>query len=195
MSRWLVTGGSGFLGINLIRELVGRGHEVVSLDIEPFTYPDMMDRIDHHIVDIRDRKAVDEHMAKNIDVFMHGAAALPLYKKADILTTNVQGARNVIESAEAHGVKRGIYISSTAVYGIPEKHPIFEDDPMVGVGPYGSTKIEAEGIVNDFRKKGMTITTIRPKSFVVPHDRQRKESLPASSCGRPVQRHNPVSGV
>ncbi len=57
MSRWLVTGGTGFLGINLIRELVNRGHEVVSLDIEPFDYPDMKDRIDHHVVDIRDREA------------------------------------------------------------------------------------------------------------------------------------------
>ncbi len=168
MSRWLVTGGTGFLGINLIRELVNRGHEVVSLDIEPFDYPDMKDRIDHHVVDIRDREAVDLHMSKDIDVFMHGAAALPLYKKSDILTTNVQGTRNVLESAGKYGVNRGIYISSTAVYGIPEKHPIYEDDPMVGVGPYGCTKIEAEGMVKEFRKKGMVITTIRPKSFVGP---------------------------
>lgn len=168
MSRWLVTGGSGFLGINLIRELVERGHEVVSLDIEPFTFSDMKDRIDHHVVDIRDREAVDAHMSKNIDVFMHGAAALPLYRKSDILTTNVQGTRNILESAEKYGVKRGIYISSTAVYGIPEKHPIYENDPLVGVGPYGCTKIEAEGIVREFREKGLTITTIRPKSFVGP---------------------------
>lgn len=168
MSRWLVTGGSGFLGINLIRELVKQGHDVVSLDIEPFTYPDMVDKVEHHICDVRDREAVDIHMAKNIDVFMHGAAALPLYKKSDILTTNVQGTRNVLDSASEQGVNRGIYISSTAVYGIPEKHPIFEDDPMVGVGAYGSTKIEAEGIVQDYRKKGMTVTTIRPKSFVGP---------------------------
>jgi len=168
MSKWLVTGGSGFLGINLIRELVNRGHQVVSLDIVPFTFPDMADKIDHNVVDIRDRAEVDKHMSKDIDFFMHGAAALPLYKKADILTTNVQGTRNVIESAKDHGVLRGIYISSTAVYGIPEKHPIFESDPLVGVGPYGCTKIEAEGIVNEFREKGMTITTIRPKSFVGP---------------------------
>jgi len=168
MSRWLVTGGSGFLGINLIRELVGRGHEVVSLDIEPFSFPDMKDRIEHHVVDIRNRKAVDAHMSENIDVFMHGAAALPLYRKSDILTTNVQGTRNVIESAKEHNVNRGLYISSTAVYGIPEKHPIYEYDPLVGVGPYGCTKIEAEGIVKEYRDRGMTITTIRPKSFVGP---------------------------
>lgn len=168
MSRWLVTGGSGFLGINLIRYLVEKGHQVISIDIEPFTHPDMADRIEHHLVDIRDRKAVDGCMSRDIDVFMHGAAALPLYKKSDILSTNIQGARNVLESALAHGVMRGINISSTAVYGIPEKHPLYEDDPMVGVGPYGHTKIEAEKIVREFREKGMTITTLRPKSFVGP---------------------------
>lgn len=168
MSRWLITGGSGFLGINLIRMLIEKGHEVVSLDIEPFTYKDMADRIEHHLVDIRDRSAVDVHMANGIDYFMHGAAALPLYKKSDILSTNVQGTRNVLESANQHGVNRGVYISSTAVYGLPEKHPLYEDDPMIGVGPYGVSKIEAEEIVREFRQKGMTITTIRPKSFVGP---------------------------
>jgi nucleoside-diphosphate-sugar epimerase len=168
MSRWLVTGGSGFLGINLIRELVRRGHEVVSLDIEPFIYEDMKNRISHHVVDIRNREAVDRHMSQNIDVVMHGAAALPLYSKHDIYTTNVDGTLNVLDSAHQHGVTRGVYISSTAVYGIPEKHPLYENDPLVGVGPYGETKIRAEGAVRDYREKGMHITTIRPKSFIGP---------------------------
>ncbi|MCK9523531.1 MAG: NAD-dependent epimerase/dehydratase family protein [Proteobacteria bacterium] len=168
MSKWLVTGGSGFLGINLIRMLVAQGHDVISLDIEPFTYEDMRERIAHHVVDVRDRAAVDRHMAQGVDVVMHGAAALPLYKKKDILSTNVLGTRHVLDSALTHGVMRGIYISSTAVYGLPEKHPLYEDDPMVGVGPYGTTKIEAEQIVKDYRDKGMCLTTIRPKSFVGP---------------------------
>ena len=168
MSKWLVTGGSGFLGINLIRSLVKQGHEVISLDIAPFTYKDMIDKIDHRIVDIRDKEAVDKAMSEDIDVFMHGAAALPLYKKSDILSTNIEGSRNIIQSAFENGVNRGIYISSTAVYGIPEKHPLFEDDPLVGVGPYGHAKIEAEKIVREYREKGMTITSVRPKSFVGP---------------------------
>jgi len=168
MSKWLVTGGSGFLGINLIRYLLDKGHQVVSIDIEPFVSSDLADRIEHRVVDIRNRKAVDECMSGGIDVIMHGAAALPLYKKSDILSTNIQGTRNVFESALASGVKRGIYISSTAVYGIPEKHPLYEDDPLVGVGAYGHTKIEAEKIAREFREKGMVITTIRPKSFVGP---------------------------
>ena len=168
MSKWLVTGGSGFLGINLIRALVARGHEVISLDIEPFTYEDVKDRIEHHVVDIRDEDMVNHFMSQNVDVFMHGAAALPLYKKEDIFSTNVDGTANVLAAAYKHGVHRGIHISSTAVYGIPKKHPIYEDDELVGVGPYGETKIEAEKKVHEYRQKGMCITTIRPKSFIGP---------------------------
>jgi len=168
MSRWLVTGGSGFLGINLIRHLVRNGHQVVSIDIEPFTYPDMAGVVEHHLMDVRDAEAIDGLIAGGFDVVMHGAAALPLYKKSDILSTNIQGTRNVFESSYRHGVKRGIYISSTAVYGIPKKHPLYEDDPLVGVGPYGHTKIESERIVAGYRELGMSIATIRPKSFVGP---------------------------
>lgn len=168
MARWLVTGGSGFLGINLVRHLLARGHTVVSLDREPFEYPDAADRIVHVLGDVRDRATVDACMARGIDVVMHGAAALPLCTRTDILTTNVEGTETVLASALAHGVTRAVYISSTAVYGIPKKHPLYEDDPLVGVGPYGVSKVAAEERVRRYRAKGMTITTIRPKSFVGP---------------------------
>ncbi|MBN2527895.1 MAG: NAD-dependent epimerase/dehydratase family protein [Deltaproteobacteria bacterium] len=166
--KWLVTGGSGFLGINLIRKLVAQGHQVISLDIEPFTYTDVKESIEHHVVDIRNKRLVNHFMSQNVDVFVHSAAALPLYKKEDIYSTNVEGATNVFDAAYANGVYRGIHISSTAVYGIPKKHPIYEDDPLVGVGPYGETKITAEKRVREYRQKGMCITTIRPKSFIGP---------------------------
>lgn len=168
MAKWLVTGGSGFLGINLTRYLLDKGHEVVTLDKLPFDYPDKSDRLSHFQADIRDRTAVDHCMDMGFDVVMHGAAALPLEPKKEILTTNIDGARNVIDSAFEHGVKRSIYISSTAVYGIPKKHPIYETDPVIGVGPYGEAKVQSEAMVRKFREKGMKITTIRPKSFIGP---------------------------
>ena len=167
MAKWLVTGGSGFLGINLIRYLLERGEEIVSLDLQPFTYEDCKDRIVHIQGDVRDKPTVDRCM-EGVDIVMHGAAALPLYPKKDIYTTNIDGTAKVFESALEHGVHRGIYISSTAVYGLPDHHPIYEDDPLIGVGPYGEAKIEAEKIVRMFRERGATITTIRPKSFVGP---------------------------
>ncbi len=167
MAKWLVTGGSGFLGINLIRYLLGKGEEIVSLDLLPFTYEDCVDKIVHVQGDVRDMDTVNMCM-EGVDIVMHGAAALPLYPKKDIYTTNIDGTAKVFQSAMEHGIKRGIYISSTAVYGIPDHHPIYEDDDLVGVGPYGEAKIEAENLVKMFRQRGMTLTTIRPKSFIGP---------------------------
>jgi nucleoside-diphosphate-sugar epimerase len=54
------------------------------------------------------------------------------------------------------------------VYGIPDHHPLLETDPMQGVGPYGQAKVDAEGVIAEFRKKGLCIPVIRPKSFVGP---------------------------
>jgi nucleoside-diphosphate-sugar epimerase len=165
--RVLVTGGSGFLGINLIRFLLDRQYAVVSLDKEPFDYPDCRDRVEAIAGDIRDRAAVDRAM-KGIEIVVHCAAALPLYSKADIISTDVDGTRNVLASAHAAGVDRVIHISSTAVYGVPDHHPLFETDPLVGVGPYGEAKIAAEQLCVDYRAKGMCVCIFRPKSFVGP---------------------------
>jgi nucleoside-diphosphate-sugar epimerase len=162
----LITGGAGFLGINLTRYLLARGHRVVSLDIADFDYPER-DRVVVHKGDIRDRAAVDRAM-QGVNIVVHSAAALPLYSEADIFSTDIDGTRNVFESAFAHNVERAIQISSTAVYGVPDHHPIYETDPLIGVGPYGKAKIEAEKICESFRARGMCVPIIRPKSFVGP---------------------------
>jgi len=166
MSNYLITGGSGFLGINLIRFLLARGHKVRSIDFAPFDYPEK-EMIQAVLDDIRNKKAVDQCM-QDIDIVVHAAAALPLYKKEEIFSTDVDGTRNIFEAASKYGVQRIIHISSTAVYGIPDHHPLYEDDDLSGVGYYGQAKILAEEICNDFRKKGMCVSIIRPKSFVGP---------------------------
>jgi nucleoside-diphosphate-sugar epimerase len=74
----------------------------------------------------------------------------------------------VLESARRHGVPRFVHISSTAVYGIPDHHPILEDDPLQGVGPYGEAKIAAEQACLEFRSQGLCLPILRPKSFVGP---------------------------
>jgi nucleoside-diphosphate-sugar epimerase len=61
-----------------------------------------------------------------------------------------------------------IQISSTAVYGVPKKHPIYEPDPLVGVGPYGQAKIDADEICRQAIKEGYPVSIIRPKSFIGP---------------------------
>lgn len=166
MARYLITGGAGFLGINLARHLLARGCEVTSLDVAAFDYPER-DRVRAVDGDIRDRAAVADAM-EGADVVVHCAAALPLYSKEDIFSTDVDGTRNVIDEAARRGVERFVQVSSTAVYGIPDHHPIYEDDEMVGVGAYGEAKIQAEQVCLEYRRKGMCVPIVRPKSFVGP---------------------------
>ena len=166
MSCYLITGGAGFLGINLTRYLLGKGHSVVTLDIAPFDYPEK-GKINAILGDIRDKTDVDNSM-KGVDIVIHCAAALPLYSKEDIYSTDVVGTTNVLDSAFNHKAQRFIQISSTAVYGIPDHHPLLENDKLEGVGPYGQAKIDAEAACLEYRKKGLCVPIIRPKSFIGP---------------------------
>jgi nucleoside-diphosphate-sugar epimerase len=84
------------------------------------------------------------------------------------MTTDVDGTRNVMTAALEAGVERAVMISSTAVYGIPDHHPLAENDRLVGVGPYGQAKIMAEEQCLEARRKGLCVPIIRPKSFVGP---------------------------
>ncbi len=163
----LVTGGAGFLGINLIRYLYERGFDLVSLDMADFDYPDMKDKIATVKGDIRNERDVESAM-QGVDMVVHTAAALPLYSPKDIYTTDVEGTRMLLEVAYRHKVDRFVMISSTAVYGIPDHHPLYENDRLQGVGPYGEAKIQAEMVCLEYRGKGMIVPIIRPKSFIGP---------------------------
>ncbi|MBI5731174.1 MAG: NAD-dependent epimerase/dehydratase family protein [Ignavibacteriales bacterium] len=163
----LVTGGAGFLGINLIRYLLERNHEIVSLDISDFDYPDVKDKIKIIKGDIRNKVTVESAM-QNVDIVIHAAAALPLYSPDEIYTTDVKGTHTLLHEAFMNKVERFIHISSTAVYGIPDHHPLYENDKLDGVGPYGKAKIEAENLCIEFRKKNMCVPILRPKSFIGP---------------------------
>ncbi|MCX7875427.1 MAG: NAD(P)-dependent oxidoreductase [Melioribacteraceae bacterium] len=163
----LITGGAGFLGINLIRHLIKENHNIISLDIADFDYNDVKNRITIFKGDIRDKDLLNK-IINDVDIIVHSAAALPLYKKEDIFSTDIDGTRNLLEEAKKKNVKRFIHISSTAVYGIPDHHPIYEDDKLDGVGYYGHAKIEAEKICLEFRNNGMCVPILRPKSFIGP---------------------------
>ena len=164
----LITGGSGFLGINLIRHLLGVGVGALTvLDTAGFEYPDVRERVRFVQGDIRSRNTVALSM-EGIDVVVHTAAALPLYSPEEIYSTEVDGTRVLLEEVSRRGIGRFIHISSTAVYGIPNHHPIYEHDKLDGVGPYGKAKILAEEVCHEYRQKGMCLPVLRPKSFVGP---------------------------
>lgn len=163
---FLVTGGAGFFGINMIRYLLAKGQRAVSIDIAPFDYPEK-DRVRVVTGDIRSIDALRAAM-DGVDVVIHAAAALPRHSPGDIHSTDVIGTNNVLAVAHDYGVERVVHISSTAVYGIPDHHPLYEDDRLHGVGPYGRAKIEAEQACLAARERGMVVPILRPKSFVGP---------------------------
>lgn len=165
-----VTGGSGFLGINLIRLLLDQPEveQIVSYDLVEFDYPEARNpRLTSVAGDIRDPDGVAAAMA-GCDLVVHGAAALPLYSPRDIYTTDVIGTRTVLAAAQTAGVERFVHVSSTAVYGIPDHHPLREEDPRKGVGPYGRAKVQAEEVCEAARARGMVVPVVRPKSFIGP---------------------------
>jgi nucleoside-diphosphate-sugar epimerase len=164
----LITGGSGFLGINLVRHFLQKGFQYITvLDIADFDYPDVKDKINFIKGDIRDKKTVAVAMA-DVRWVVHTAAALPLYKVEDIYSTEVEGTKNLLAEAFQNNVDRFVHISSTAVYGIPDHHPLLETDKLDGVGPYGNAKILAEEACFEYRRKGLCVPLLRPKSFVGP---------------------------
>ncbi|PID79528.1 epimerase [bacterium DOLJORAL78_65_58] len=157
------------MGINLIRYLLDLDTDlrIRSLDYAPFDYADCRDLIEIHTADIRDTEAVEAAM-QGVDLVIHCAMALPLYDEDDIMTTGIDGTRLLLETARRHEVDRFVHVSSTAVYGIPDHHPLLETDPMDGVGPYGKAKVAAEHVCEEFRAQGMCVPVIRPKSFIGP---------------------------
>lgn len=164
--RIAVTGGSGFLGINLVRALLARGISVRSIDVLPFDYPEK-NSVEVYTGDIRDAHFLASAM-EGVDMVVHTAAALPLYAPEDIYSTDVVGTKNVLAAAFATGAARVVHISSTAVYGIPDHHPLYETDRLQGVGPYGEAKIAAERMCEEYRAQGRCVPVIRPKSFIGP---------------------------
>lgn len=166
--HYLVTGGAGFLGINLVRYLLARGQRVTSLDLAPFDYEDCRAQVREVRGDTRDPRTVRDAV-QGTHIVVHCAAALPLYTPEDIRSTDVDGTRNVLEAAHEAGCERAVHVSSTAVYGIPDHHPLLEDDRLDGVGPYGQAKVDAEAVCVELRNRhGMCIPIIRPKSFIGP---------------------------
>lgn len=161
----LITGGAGFLGLHLASFLEKQKFYLTLVDINTFDKTEYPGDYRLVITDVRDRKKMFE-LAEKQDVIIHAAAALPLSPKQEILDVNIEGTKNMLDAFIKSRGKRFIHISSTAVYGVPKKHPIFESDPLIGVGPYGQSKIEAEKLCFAAIEKDLPLTIIRPKTFV-----------------------------
>ncbi|MBI4137301.1 NAD(P)-dependent oxidoreductase [Candidatus Roizmanbacteria bacterium] len=161
----LITGGAGFLGLHLVKYFEKKNFTITLVDIAKYEPSEYNKRHRLLNIDVRKKYLLDKAI-RGQDYIIHAAAGLPLWSKEDIISTNVEGTRNVLSLARKHHVKRTIFISSTAVYGVPKKHPVYENDPLVGVGPYGHSKIEAENACWRAIRQRVPVTIIRPKTFV-----------------------------
>jgi nucleoside-diphosphate-sugar epimerase len=166
--RWAISGGAGFLGLHLARRLLADGNDVRTLDVVPLDDPGLEASVEELRGDVRDPGDA-ARLTHGADVLVHAAAALPIQASREaIRSVNVEGTAVTLAAALEAGVQRAILISSTAVYGVPKVHPLSEDAPLVGVGHYGESKIEAEEVARDFARRGLDLVILRPKTFLGP---------------------------
>ncbi len=161
-----ISGGAGFLGLHLARRLLADGETVRTLDVVPLDDAGLEASVEELHGDVRDPAAV-RRLVAGAEVVVHTAAALPIQaSRASIFSVNVDGTANVLAAALEAGARRVVFISSTAVYGVPDRHPIVETDPLAGVGWYGESKIRAEDVCRAFGARGLETVIVRPKTFV-----------------------------
>jgi nucleoside-diphosphate-sugar epimerase len=166
--RWAISGGAGFLGLHLARRLLAAGHEVRTLDLAPLDDAELERGVEELRGDVRSERDA-RALVEGTRILVHAAAALPIQGSRDsIRSVNVDGTATLLAAAAEAGVRRVLLVSSTSVYGVPKVHPIHEDDPLVGVGAYGESKIEAEQVTRDFGRRGLEFVIVRPKTFIGP---------------------------
>jgi UDP-N-acetylglucosamine 4-epimerase len=182
MASYLVTGGAGFIGSNIVEELVKRGKRVRVLDsfitgdinnIKPF-----LNKIELVRGDIRDKKAVNKAL-KGVDFVIHQAALRSVAKSVeDPFQTNdinVFGTLNLLVAAKEHKVKRVVYASSSSAYGDAKRFPQRETDSPSPISPYGVSKLAAENYCVTFAKT-FGLETVSLRYFNVFGPRQNPES-------------------
>ena len=159
MDRVLVTGGSGFIGSNVIDELM-KSFKVVNLDLKPSKNSE----IEQIIGDIRDKELV-EQVVEKCDVIIHLAAQVSVPLSIDhpqkTLEINVQGTQNIIDAAHKFGIKRLIIASSAAVYGEASDLPLKEESAGQCLSPYAQSKWENETQIMLARENGLEAVALR----------------------------------
>ena len=177
MAKYLVTGGAGFIGCNLARFLLDKGHDVVVLDNfltgKRENVSDILDRIDLVEGDIRDRDTVDRAISGCAAIF-HEAALGSVPRSIDDPATshdvNVNGTVTVLDAARAAGVKRVIFAASSSAYGDRAESPKHEGMVPMPISPYAANKIACEAYMQAYSAVfGMETLCLRYFNVFGPH--------------------------
>lgn len=163
----LVTGGAGFIGSNLVDALTQNGHEVYAVDnLSTGKIENINDYVIFHKMDIRAKQLIS--LIKDIvpEVVFHLAAQVSVprsvHDPVEDVDVNVRGTINLLNVCSDVGVRRVIFSSSAAVYGIPESLPITEAHPLKPISPYGASKAAAENYLQLYhRVSGLEYVVLR----------------------------------
>ena len=165
--KYAVTGGAGFIGSHLTKNLVERGNEVIVIDNlntgKKQNVEKISKKIDFFEVDIRDFSAI-ENILKNVDGIFHEAALASVQDSFRIpdefFDVNVNGTENIFKIAKKLGIKV-VYASSSSVYGNPISIPIKENDGKNPFNPYAKTKLEDDKLAEKYARNGLKVIGLR----------------------------------
>ena len=167
--RYLVTGGAGFIGSNIVDELIRRGQEVVVLDDlsagKEANLAGVRDKIDLHIGTITDMAAV-QSACKGVQYVIHLAARTSVPRSVlnpvETNHVNIDGTLNVLVAARDAQARRFVFAASSAAYGETPTLPKIETMPAQPISPYGVTKFVGELYAQVFgRVYGLENVSIR----------------------------------
>ena len=162
--RILITGGAGYFGSVLVQKLIERGHDCRVFDIA--NEDQVVTDATYIHGDIRNIDAIRK-ACEGVDIIHHNVAQVPLAKDKDLFrSVNIGGTENLLQAALEANVKKVIYTSSSAVYGVPSQNPVFETHIPKPGEAYGAAKLEGETLCKNFIKKGLDISIIRPRTII-----------------------------
>lgn len=164
MELTLITGGSGYFGSLLLRKCLARGQACRVFDLNDAE--DRPSQVEFVRGDVRDLEALKRACA-GVRVVHHNVAQVPLAKNRHLFdSVNREGTANLLHAAHVSGVKKVIYTSSSAVYGVPTSNPVTESTPPHPEEAYGRAKLEGETLCHRASEKGLDVTIIRPRTIV-----------------------------